>query len=248
MINCNWAHRLTRYDCREVKDLHGGPALEIGTPFSLIDGSPIVLYVGGTSNDQVLISDNGDTLVHLSGMGVEFSHGARFNKLRDVVSTFGLTLTSHGDFRVLAREEHAAFTFARAVSALLAVSNWASEQVNEKPEVHDLAAEAEPFILARNPSAYFQRKRVVVGASSTMHEFAFQHGTDLIDVIAPKPSRTGASLRKAGDVQNGPLGMDLHPLIIVDDRSEPEKASHEIGILGSLTRAMPMSRLMANVH
>jgi hypothetical protein len=248
MIDCNWARQLSRYDCREVKSLHGEAALEIGTPFSLLDGTAIVLYVIPAPGDSLVISDNGDTLMHLSGIGVDVSHGARLNKLRDVVQPFGMTLTNQGDFRVLARAPQAAFSFAQAVSAMLAVSNWASGQINEKPELHDLAAEAEPFIVARNPNALLIRKKSVMGASNTMHEFAFQHGSDLIDVIPPKASRTGASLRKAGDVQNGPMGMDLHPLIIVDDRTDHDKAEHEIAILGSLTRAMPMSRLMRPLH
>ncbi|WP_176947583.1 DUF1828 domain-containing protein [Variovorax sp. NFACC27] len=247
MINCVWAHTLSRYDCREVKDLHGGTALEIATPFSLIDGSPIVLYIAEESQ-QLLISDNGDTVMHLSGLGLDIDHGARLNKLREVVSPFGLTLSRVGDFRTLVQPERAPFSFAQAVSGLLAVSQWANAQMNEKQPGHDLAAEAEPFIIARNPNAYFQRHAQVSGASGSVHEFAFRHGSDLIDVIPPKATSCGTALRKAGDVQNGPAGMDLHPLVIVDDRAFPDRAQHEIGILGAFTRAMPMTRLMAPLH
>lgn len=245
MIDCAWAHSLSRYVCREVNDLHGGSALEIGTPFSLVDGSAIVLYLGSAADDSVLISDNGDTLTHLSGCGVELDHGARLNKLRDVVEPFGMTLNSLGDFRILARTSEAPFHFAQAISAMLAVSGWASEQLHERPGKVDLAAEAEPFILARNPNLPVFRNQSVMGASNTLHEFAMVHGRDLIDVIPPKASRTGASMRKAGDVQNGPFGDEYEPLIIVDDRQDAEKAAHELAILGSMTRAMLMTRLMS---
>jgi|GEM_PF-2553715 len=247
MINCTWAHTLSRYDCREVNDLHGGAALEIATPFSLIDGSPIVIYILQESQ-QLRISDNGDTIMHLSGMGLDIEHGARLNKLREVVAWFGLTLSKSGDFCALVPPDRAPFAFAQAVSGLLAVSQWANAQLHEKTPIHDLAAEAEPFIVARNPLAYFQRHPQVSGASGSMHEFAFRHGNDLIDVIPPKATSCGSALRKAGDVQNGPAGMDLHPLVVVDDRKDPERARHEIGILGAFTRAMPMTRLMQPLH
>ena len=247
MISCTWAHALSRYDCREVNDLHGGTALEVATPFSLIDGSPIVLYILQESQ-QLRISDNGDTLMHLSGLGLDIEHGARLNKLRDVVSFFGLTLSKAGDFCRLVQQDQAPFAFAQAVSGLLAVSQWANSQLNEKAPAHDLSAEAEPFIIARNPTAFFQRQPHVSGASGSMHEFDFRHGNDLIDVIPPKASSSGAALRKAGDVQNGPAGMDLHPLVIVDDRKDADRAQHEIGILGAFTRAMPITRLMQPLH
>ncbi|GHD02319.1 hypothetical protein GCM10007320_61460 [Pseudorhodoferax aquiterrae] len=248
MIDCSWASRLSQYECSPVRDLHGSAALQIGTPFTTLGDSPIVLYLAEQQPDKVLISDNGDMLSHLAGCGVDLSHGNRFNKLRDLVKPFGLTLTTRGDFSALASQSEAPYHFAQAVSGLLAVSSWASATLNERPEPHDLAAEAEPFILARDPGAILIRRRSVLGASNSMHEFAFQHGSDLIDVIPPKPARTGASLRKAGDVQNGPAGLDLFPLIIVDDRAEPDKANHEIAILTSLTRAMPMTRLIENAR
>jgi hypothetical protein len=71
-----------------------------------------------------------------------------------------------------------------------------------------------------------------------------QHGTDLIDVITAHPNATGAAMRKAGDVQNGGFAHGLSPLIIVDDRKDAEHATFEIGILGSITRAMSVSRLI----
>jgi len=44
-------------------------------------------------------------------------------------------------------------------------------------------------------------------------------------------------MRKAGDVQNGPFAEIAMPLIIIDDRVEPDRALIEIGNLASVTRA-----------
>jgi hypothetical protein len=81
--------------------------------------------------------------------------------------------------------------------------------------------------------------------SNTVHTFDFLHGQDLVDVVPPAPQSIGSVMRKVGDVLNGPFIEHMKPLIIVDDLSQPENAAHEIGILSSLTRAMPLTRLMA---
>ena len=114
--------------------------------------------------------------------------------------------------------------------------------------VADIVAELEPYIIARAPDAAFKRNPQVKGASGSLHQFDFQHGTDLIDVISAHPTATGAAMRKAGDVQNGPFAEHLSPLIVVDDRTDPDRAMNEIGILGSVTRAMPASRLTQALH
>lgn len=243
MLNCNWAKSLTHYDCRQVDDLYGERALEIGTPFSLHDGSAIVLYVA-QHGDHVLISDNGDTLMHLSGAGLDVWHHTRQKAIRDRAAPHGVTLNDSGDLRCLAQAGQAPFAFARAITGVLAVANWACEQAKEAPVAHNLAAEAEPYIIARNPDWRFERRMHVLGASRTDYVFDFLHGPDLIDVIGPTGQATGWAMRKVGDVQNGPFADGMLPLVIVDDRSVPILAAQEISILGSITRAMPLSELM----
>lgn len=243
-MNCEWAQALTRYDCRRVRDLSGGEALEIGTPFSLHDGAAIVLYVLAHGNHQI-ISDNGDTLAHFGGMGLDVWKAARQRTLRKLVEPYGLALEPRGDLRTLTQPEHAPFAFAQAISGILVLASWAAQQLGAHATRHDLAAVAEPYIVARNPGVPLLRRKQVPGASNTVHTFDFLHGQDLIDVVPPAPQSTGGVMRKVGDVLNGPFIENMKPLVIVDDRIQPEKAAHEIGILSSLTRAMPLTRLMA---
>lgn len=243
MLTCDWAAALTHYDCRPVQAVAGGLALEIGTPFSLGDGCAIVLYAVDQGN-HVLFSDNGDTLAHLSGMGLDVWHAGRQKVLRERAGLHGLSLDSAGDFRCLARREQAPHAFARAITGLLAVADWAAVATDTAQPEHDLAAEAEPYIVARNPELILRRRPVVRGASSTDWQFHFQHGRDLIDVIGPSPQGTGGAMRKAADVANSPFVESMSPLIVVDDRQDHNRAMQEISILGAVTRAMPFSRLM----
>ncbi|MDB5576894.1 MAG: hypothetical protein JWR80_2070 [Bradyrhizobium sp.] len=248
MVNCDWANALTRYDCKPLIGINGSNVLEVGTPFSLPDGSAINLYISSVSNGHLMISDNGDTLMHLSGMGIDVWNASRLRGLRDAMSGQRMKLDHRGDFRLITQQKSAAVAFAQSVTGILAVNNWAREQLRIEPADRDLVAEAEPYILARNPTEKLIRHVRVKGASRAEHEFDFRHGSDLIDVIAPSPQSTGGVMRKVGDVINGPFADPYSPLIIVDDRFEPMKAEKEMGILASIARTQPFSRLTQMSH
>lgn len=243
MLNCNWAHALTKYDCRSLKAVDGSSCLEIGTPFSLPDGSAINIYLKPEAQ-FVRISDNADTLFQLGGLGLDVWNGAVKASLVKLVGKHKVQLSPQGEVFLLATSDKAAMGFAMAVTAILQIAIWAAEKLDERPVDVDLAAEVEPYLIARDPAAEFKRKVHVKGVSKSDHVFDFRQGSELIDVLSPWPASTGSAMRKAGDVQNGPMGELLQPLFIVDDRVEPEKAFNEIEILGSITRAMPLTRLM----
>lgn len=249
MLHCEWAKSLTRYDCNSIKALDGAPCLEIGTPFSLPDGSAINLYITETQHGHIKISDNADTLFQLGGMGLDVWHPSRMAALRTLLGRHNVQIGTQGDAHTFSPPRHASSAFALTITALLAVSAWAGEQLGDiGPAVVDIVAELEPYVIRRNPEAIFKRMPLVKGASNSEHQFDIQHGMDLVDIIRPNPNATGSAMRKAGDVQNGPFAEHLMPLIIVDDRTDPERAMNEIGILASITRAMPASRLMRALH
>ena len=248
MFNCDWAQALTRYDCQALKALDGGPCLEIGTPFSLPDGSAINLYITQAGEGMVKISDNADTMFQLGGMGLDVWQAARMTAIRDIMGKHRMAIGKQGDIFILAHAAHAANGFALAVTGLLALSGWAGEHLQAQRPAIDMLAELEPYIIARNPTASYKRNPHVRGASNTDYVFDLQHGNDLIDIIGPSAQATGAAMRKAGDIQNGPFAESLSPLIVVYDLVDSERAMSEISILGSVARAMPASRLMQALH
>ncbi|APW37135.1 hypothetical protein RD110_07945 [Rhodoferax koreense] len=248
MLNCSWASALTRFDCQTIRALDGSPCLEIGTPFSLPDGSAINLYIHQVGQEMLKISDNADTLFQLGGMGLDVWQAARLNAVRDLMKRHKMAVGERGEVFLLAKHSHAASGFALAITGLLALSGWAANHMEiDAPEI-DIVAQMEPYIIARDPNAVLKRRPHARGASSTDYTFDLQHGRDLIDVIPADPRSTGAAMRKAGDIQNGPFAEHLSPLIIVYDLVNSEKATNEISILGSMTRAMPASHLMATFH
>lgn len=248
MLNCNWAQALTRYDCQPLRGLGGGECLEIGTPFSLPDGSAINLYITIAGGEILKISDNADTLFQLCGMGLDVWQPARLASIRDLLAKNQMAVGPKGEIHTLTQNAHAAHGFALAITGLLALSSWAAEHLQAPARTIDMLAELEPHIIARDPTAFYKRNPHVKGASNTDYAFDLQHGTDLIDIIGPSAQATGAAMRKVGDILNGPFAGNLSPLIVVYDLVDSERAMNEVSILGSVARAVPASRLMQSLH
>lgn len=248
MFNCEWARALTQYDYRSLRALDGSACVEIGTPFSLPDGSAINLYLTQAAEDMVQISDNADTLFQLGGMGLDVWQPARLSALRALLAKHRLDLSLQGKVSIVSRSTDAPMSFAAAIAGLLALSSWAADQLAMTAPATDMVATMEPFILARDPATPIKYRPHVLGASRTDYTFDVQHGKDLIDIIIPNAQATGAAMRKAGDVQNGPYADTASPLIVVYDLLDSERALTEISILASVTRAVPASRLMHALH
>ena len=60
---------------------------------------------------------------------------------------------------------------------------------------------------------------------------------------APNHTGTGAAMRKAGDVKNSTFLNGREIRIVIDDRTDPARAEVERQILGSLVKAMRLTKL-----
>lgn len=241
-MNCDWLKTATAFDCVPVRGLHGEHGVEIGTPFSYADGSAIVLYAI-EEGDRILLSDNGEMLAHLEAVGVPV--GRRVATLRERVAHFGLTLGDQGDVRVLVPAEQGAHMLATAISGLLSVAEWEREQIGLDEQTQNLAEEAEILLREWKPGATLERRPKIKGQSKREHTFAFLMDGEYIDVIPANHTATGATMRKAGDVKNSPYLAGREIRVVIDDRRDPDRADVERQILGSLVRAMTLTKLQS---
>lgn len=240
-MNCDWLKSITAFDCTPVRGLHGEQGLEIGTPFSYADGSAIVLYAM-EEGDRILLSDNGEMLAHLSAVGL--SVGSRRQALlRDQIAKFGLSMGERGDVRALVPASQAGYMLATAISGLLAVAEWEREQFGIDEQTQSLAEEAEILLREWKPGAKLERGPRIKGQSKREHSFDFLLDGEFIDVIPANHTATGAEMRKAGDVKNSPYLAGREIRVVIDDRQDQERAEVERQILGSLVKAMTLSRL-----
>ena len=239
-MNCNWLQAASAFDCVPVCGLHNETGIEIGTPFSYADGTAIVLYAM-EEGDRLLLSDNGEMLAHLSAAGININN--RLNTLRDRVAPFGLMLTDKGDVRALVPMEQGAHMLASTISAMLSVAEWEREQLGLDEQTQNLAAEAEILLREWKPQAFLERRPKIKGQSKREHSFDFLLDGEFIDVIAANHVATGATMRKAGDIKNSPYLGGRNIRVVIDDRRDPARAEVERQILGSLVKAMTLTKL-----
>ncbi|WP_179401584.1 DUF1828 domain-containing protein [Burkholderia guangdongensis] len=240
-IDCAWLHKKLAYDCRAVKTVNGECAFEIGTPFSFVDGSAITFYVieHGTHS---LISDNGDTLFHLSSSGTDPFNGRRLSAIRNLLTQHGMTVEANGEIRALAPVENTSTLIATYIAGLLALAEQERAWVGVPEAVNNLADDVEHYLRVLRPEQPIVRNPKVKGISNNEYTFQFMWGSELVDVLSPSPQATGGLMRKLGDVLSAP-GETPTIRVVIDDRGDLMKAETEKQIIGSMASAMLYSAL-----
>lgn len=240
-IDCAWLHRKLAYDCRAVKTVNGERAFEIGTPFSFADGSAITLYVI-EQGAHSLISDNGDTLFHLSSIGIDPFNGRRLSAIRNLLAQHRMTVEASGEIRALGPIESTSALVAAYVAGLLALAEQERAWIGVPESVNNLADDVEHYLRILRPDQPIVRNPKIKGISNHEYTFQFMWGSELVDVLSPSPQATGGLMRKFGDVLSAP-GESPKIRVVIDDRSDLMKAETERQIIGSMASAMLYSAL-----
>ena len=241
-MNCQLLARQFSFDCTPLTTYQGEQAFELGTPFAFADGSAINLYTI-VHGDMLELTDNGDTMMHLTSVGMNAWRKNKKTALPRAIEPHGLTINNQGEIRTSGKAEHAALLIAQFVSGILAVAQIERAALGVPDKADNLADEVEMLLRAWKPGLALVRGPHVKGISGHEYDFDFMLGDELVDVIAPHHSGTGGIMRKLGDVLSG----EGHhkSLVIVDDRREPQRAEIELQIIATLARAMPLSKLLS---
>lgn len=220
-----------------------GNAVEIVTPFTFADGNGIEVFARSVA-PQVHFFDDGFTLMHLHSAGVHLKGKRYWSPLRTIADTHGVTLSDNGVFEILAPLANAASGFSRLVSTLLGVASWERDQVGISHDNDWFVEEVALYLKAWKPTAPLLPKPTATGFSGRSLKFDFQLGNQYVDAVLPHGASTGAELRKAVDLNTGPLGGEGGLLVVVEDRINQTAARQEIEILGRVAKAWPMTRLI----
>ena len=243
-MNCDQFANLIGMRCEPQPTRDGSPCVAVVTPFNFFDGDGLSIFAFGTG-DKVLLSDEGQTLSWLHGLGHRGLDDRRVWKpLRSALGHYGVTLDDDGTIEILAPLNRAPAAFAHLVSGLLAIDAWARDAANV-PAPLLLKEEAALHLRAWRPGVPVEIDPApILGMSGAAHTFALQQGSEFIDVIGPSQASSAAEARKLLDIRSSARNAALDIRVIVDDRRHPERAGTEIAILGRLARAWPMSRLI----
>jgi len=242
-MNCQSIAKQLAFECTPLRGIHGEDMFELGTPFSFDDGTAINLYVINRESFAE-INDDALTVHHLSGLGLDPWNARRKTSLRERIQPFGVTLRDDGALTLLSPLDQLAWSLPRFISAELAIAQWVREQTGTPQSARDLADEAEIYLRAWHPEMTISKRPMVRGISGHEYRFDFQQGNELIDVISPHHNATGGLMRKLGDILNAPNEHTPIVRIIVDDRTDHERAHVELQIIAALATAMPFSKLI----
>jgi hypothetical protein len=244
-MNCQLIANKFAFDCTPLRTTKGEEAFELGTPFAFADGAAINVYAI-PHGDTLELTDNGDTMLHLSSMGMAAWHKSKLASLLRSIEPHGLMLTEQGEIKAHGKAEYTAVLIAQFLSGILAVVQMERTTLGVPDKADNLADEVEMLLRSWKPKLTLARDPHVKGMSGHEYDFDFMFGDELVDVLIPHHSATGGVMRKLGDVLSAP--GEHKALVIVDDRAEPERAETELQIIAMLARAMPLSTLLSKQH
>lgn len=246
-MNCQHFQHLTGMRCEPMETRDGSEMVAVYSPFTFADGGAIEVFAA-LEGDHIHLSDEGTTLLHLRSVGLPVSNKRKWSPLKSAIKPYGASLTDDGTFELIApaTSASAGTGFARFMSALISVANWEREHVGLPMGPDLFKEEVAMHLRSWKPQLELRSKpSPLLGLSGKKHSFDFQFGSEYVDAIAANGTSTGAELRKVLDVRGSPEFSQLEVRVVVDDRRDPRAAADEIGILGKVVRAWPMSALIA---
>lgn len=91
-MTCEALFNRMGFECRELSP----GVFRVFTPLSLSDGEPISLYLVESGN-TVRVSDNGNTLFHMRGIGLDVDDRKKWRGVTNILASFKLNLESTGE-------------------------------------------------------------------------------------------------------------------------------------------------------
>lgn len=227
------------FECRQIDS----SVISVSTSFSFADGEIINFYIQD-KREEVVVTDNGDTLFHLRGVGLDLSDRRRWRPYRQIVAAHGFELEDSGVIIGKSSTNQVSQLVANYISAMLDIVNLEHEQLGIPEEIDHFIEEVEFYLRAWKPSGNIVRLPVLTGMSGKSHTFHFELDGTLIDAAKPNSNKTGALLRKLTDISLA--GLNRSSIVVMDDREDPERAEIETKILTSMTAVLSFGQLIRN--
>lgn len=238
-MSCEHLAQRLGFECRALTE----SLISVATPFSFADGEAIGFYLDDQQPD-IVVSDNGDTIFHLRGVGFDLSDRRRWKPIKQIAESHGFELLDSGEIRATANRESCSNLIARYISAMLDIANLEREQLGLPEEIDRFVQEVEFYLHAWKPQASIIHSPSLKGMSGRMHSFNFEFDGMLVDAARPHSGKTGALLRKFADISL--TGAVTPILVIMDDRDDADRARVETDILTSMVSVMALSQLAKN--
>ena len=143
----------------------------------------------------------------------------------------GAQLSEGGEISTLATSEDSREGFRKTLTAILNIAGWEAEHAGVSTDVTSLASEVEIYLREWKPDHELLYEQPLSGISGRSHSFSFLIDGELIDVVSSAPQSTASEIRKLADIRGFPSQADTPIGVIIDDRSNSERARQEALIL-----------------
>lgn len=228
--------------CKTLPAVDGKPVHCISTPFKYFDGDGIHVYaedLGGLMR----FFDAGDTLFHVYGSGIRFKDKRSMKPLQKLVQEAGAEMSDDGEISALASVSNSQDGFRKTITAILNVAAWEADNAGIASDATSLVSEVEIYLREWKPGHQFLFDQPLSGISGRTHTFSFLVDGELIDVVSSSPQSTASEVRKLADIRGIPSQSEARIRVVIDDRSNPERAQQEAMILSRFADVWPLTAL-----
>lgn len=242
-IDCLAFQQLTAWPCRRATGAHGEDVTVLAPPVSFWDGALIPVYVFDRG-EQIEITDDGGLIEHLDASGFDVGKDRRRRRgLEKAVAKWNVSLTS--ELQLWCKPSELSWGINRYLAALFEVAHWESENAGKSIDNSLLIAEAEGYLRILRPASHFTHDVGMFGISGRPLTFPLKVDATYFDAVAMHPASSASVIKKLFDVRSVRENRDADITVVVEDRTDMERAKSDIQILTQLAHVNRVSELRA---
>lgn len=237
---CDQLSSLLGFECYPLTG-DGAVAL-VHTPFKFDDGDALPVFVE-MLNGQVRFFDDGATLRHFIGRGVRIENKKHAAFLVNIAKKHSAAFSDQGEIEAWSSQQNASSAFSAFLSAMLAIAAWEKDQSDQDTDTSIFVEEVAMALRAWKPQASITTDPEFEGVTGKKYKLDFLLDGQPVAVTGAHANSVSALLHRLLDIHGKPANDGFRPLVIIDDRADPEAAKRESAIIQNISTVMQFSAI-----
>lgn len=231
---CKNLLQMTGFACQPISEQ--GDLARISTPFCFADGDPVPVYVQSFASNVHRFFDDGQTLLHFIGRGMEFKNGHKHRFIDNIAKKHGAAMNNNGVLEMFSKSESPADAFAQYITCMIAITQWENEHQGLNANNAAFADEVAHALVSMYPAAAqtFMQKPAYLGSSGKRHELDFSLGGKGYLAVKPNQQSAAPALYKLVDITNRQTNADAQLVVVIDDRYDKTAAKNTKQVFRSI--------------
>lgn len=231
---CKDLLNMTGFACQPISEQ--GDLARISTPFCFADGDPVPVYVQTFANNVHRFFDDGQTLLHFIGRGMQLNNGHKLRFVSKIAQKHGAAMNDNGVLELFSKGASSADAFAQYITCMIAISQWEQEHQGLDANGAAFADEVAHALLSLYPESAktFMPKPVYLGSSGKRHELDFSFDGKGYIAVRPNQQSAAPALYKLVDITNRQTNEDVQLVVVIDDRHDKIAAKNTKQVFRSI--------------